>query len=41
MKRAAPLVALAIVTALVYPPSLRGSYVLDDYPNIVDNAACI
>jgi len=39
MKRFAPLVALAIVTALAYLPSLRGSYVLDDYPNIIDNAA--
>jgi hypothetical protein len=39
MKRAAWLVALIIVTSLAYLPSLRGRYVLDDYPNIVDNAA--
>ena len=39
MNRAATLVALMIVTVLVYWPSLRGGYVLDDYANIADNAA--
>jgi len=35
-KRLAPVIAL-LVTAVVYWPGLSGSWLFDDYPNIVDN----
>lgn len=38
--RSALLIVLAMVcTALAYAPGLRGTYVFDDYPNIVENTA--
>ncbi len=33
------LLALLVITALVYWPGLGGGYTFDDYPNIVDNTA--
>jgi hypothetical protein len=39
MRVPSALVGILVVTALVYLPGIRGGYVFDDYPNIVDNLA--
>jgi len=33
------LAAIALLTVLIYWPGLRGGYLFDDFPNIVDNSA--